>query len=57
MIKITSVRKIDDEKNIAIFDTSSISFMQSLQEKGTAVDTILEDYDLILIPEWVLMEI
>ena len=38
-------------------DTSSISFMQGLEGKGIPSDDILRDYDLILIPEWVLVEI
>jgi hypothetical protein len=57
MIRITPVDKIDNKKQIALLDTSSISFMQRLKEAGIIPDTILEDYDLILIPEWVLAEI
>jgi hypothetical protein len=57
MIKITPVEKIDNKKHIALLDTSSISFMQGLKEVGIIADTILGDYDLILIPEWVLAEI
>jgi hypothetical protein len=54
---ITPIVNIDNKKHIALLDTSSISFMQGLKEAGTTPDTILEDYDLILIPEWVLTEI
>ncbi len=57
MIRITSIDKIDNKKHIALLDTSSISFMQGLKEKGIEVDAILADYDLILIPKWVLAEI
>lgn len=57
MMKITRITNIDDKKHIAILDTSSISFMQELQEKGILSDSVLEDYDLILIPEWVMTEI
>lgn len=57
MIEITPIGNIDNKKHIALLDTSSISFMQGLKEAGTAPDTILEDYDLILVPEWVLAEI
>lgn len=57
MMTIDKVTNIDNKKHIAILDTSSISFMQGLAEKGVSSDTILEDYDLILIPEWVLVEI
>ncbi len=57
MRRINSVEKITGKKHIALLDTSSISFMQGLREKGIAAETILEDYDLILIPEWVLTEV
>jgi hypothetical protein len=57
MIEITPIVSINNKKHIALLDTSSISFMQRLKEAGTIPDTILEDYDLILIPEWVLAEI
>ena len=57
MIEITKISEIKNKRYIALLDTSSISFMQGLQEKGIQPDTILNDYDLILIPEWVLTEI
>lgn len=54
---ITRITNIDNKKHIALLDTSSISFMQGLEVKGIPSDDILKDYDLILIPEWVLVEI
>lgn len=57
MMTITKITDIDDKKHIALLDTSSISFMQGLHEKGVVSDEILKDYDLILVPEWVLTEI
>lgn len=57
MIEITRITKIDDKRHIAILDTSSISFMQSLNMQGVHSELVLKDYDLILIPEWVLTEI
>lgn len=57
MMTITRITNIDNKKHIALLDTSSISFMQGLEEKRIQADDILRDYDLILIPEWVLMEI
>ena len=57
MIEITKITEIGDKRHIALLDTSSISFMQGLSEKGLQVEAILKDYDLILIPEWVLTEI
>lgn len=57
MMTITGITNIDNKKYIALLDTSSISFMQGLEAKGIPSDDILKDYDLILIPEWVLVEI
>jgi hypothetical protein len=57
MIGITHIDKIDNKEHIALLDTSSISFMQGLKEKGVEPNTILRDYDLILIPEWVLRKL
>ena len=57
MINIKKVENIDGKKHIALLDTSSISFMQGLKIKGIQPEDILKDYDLILIPEWVLTEI
>lgn len=57
MIEITKITRIDDMRHIALLDTSSISFMQGLKVKGLQPETVLRDYDLILIPEWVLAEI
>ncbi len=57
MIEITKITEIGDKKHIALLDTSSVSFMQGLSIKGLQPEVILNDYDLILIPEWVLTEI
>lgn len=57
MIEIPKITKIDNKRHIALLDTSSISFMQGLQVKGLQTELVLKDYDLILIPEWVLIEI
>ncbi len=54
---ITRITNIENKKHIALLDTSSISFMEGLAAKGIQSDSILKDYDLILIPEWVLAEI
>ena len=53
---IEEIKQID-KKRIALLDTSSVSFMQGLQTDGIKLDSILEDYELILIPKWVLTEI
>lgn len=57
MIDIEKIKKIDGKRHIALLDTSSISFMQGLKMKGLQPEAVLKDYDLILIPEWVLTEI
>ncbi len=57
MMEITPIYKIENKRHIALLDTSSISFMQSLKESGIIPDTVLADYDLVLIPNWVLTEI
>ena len=56
-MQITKITELDGKRHIALLDTSSISFMQGLSEKGLQVEAILKDYDLILIPEWVSTEI
>lgn len=55
MIEIKEITTID-KKSIALMDTSSVSFMQNLKANGINADDVLKDYDLILIPEWVLRE-
>lgn len=56
-MNINSIEKIDNQKKIAILDTSSVSFLQHINQRCARADVILKDYDLILIPEWVLEEI
>ena len=56
MMRIEEITKID-KKHIALMDTSSISFMQGLQNKDIKLDSILKDYELILVPRWVITEI
>ncbi len=57
MVEIKKIIHIGDKKHIALMDTSTISFLQSLHIKGIQSDIVLKDYDLILIPKWVLTEI
>lgn len=47
MMTIARITNIDNKKHTALLDTSSISFMQGLEEKGIQSDDILKDYDLI----------
>ena len=57
MLNIDKITRIDGKRRIALLDTSSVSFLQGLQDKGVPADSVLKDYDLILIPEWVFCEI
>lgn len=57
MLEIPKITELGDIKHIALLDTTSISFMQGLSIKGLKPETILKDYDLILIPNWVLTEV
>jgi len=56
-MSIPSITRIENQKRIAILDTSSVSFLQVLNQKNDFVDKVLQDYDLILIPGWVWEEI
>ena len=56
-MSINSIDKIENQRKIAILDTSSISFLQHLNQRCQRADDILKDYDLILIPGWVWEEI
>lgn len=57
MMEINRIKELDNKRHIAILDTTSISFMQGLNAKGLQPEEVLQDYDYILIPEWVLNEI
>lgn len=57
MMEINKIKELDNKRHIALMDTTSISFIQGLNSKGLQPEDILKDYDLILIPEWVLIEI
>lgn len=56
-MNIAEITSIEGVKNLAILDTSSISFLQNLQTKIVYAHNILRVYDLILIPNWVLIEL
>ena len=56
-MNITPITNIEGKKKIAILDTSAVSFLQHINEKCSSAEVILKDYDLILIPRWVVKEI
>jgi len=57
MVEISKITELVGKRHIALLDTSSISFMQGLSAKGVHPESILEAYDLIIIPNWVLTEV
>ena len=57
MHKLPEYTQYHNEKNIALLDNSSIAFLQQLKRFGFASETLLSDYDVILVPNWVLEEV
>ena len=57
MLELKAYRKYNGEKKIAIMDNSFLSFLEKLGKHGFQIDVFLQDYDLILIPDWVLEEV
>ena len=57
MLELKAYRTYNGEKKIAIMDNSFLSFLEKLEKQGFQTDVFLQDYDLILIPDWVLEEV
>lgn len=57
VLKIPEYDKYNKEKRIALLDNSTVSFMLKLDNKGHKPDTLLQGYDVIFLPEWVVEEI
>lgn len=57
MLNIAEYKEYSGENKIALMDNSALAFMHELSHKGYPVDGILDVYDLILIPKWVMEEI
>ena len=57
MLNIPEYIEYGGETQIALMDNSSLAFMHELSQKDYPSDKILESYDLILIPKWVMEEI
>lgn len=57
MLNIPEYKEYGGEKKIALMDNSSLAFMHELSQRSCPSDRILEVYDLILIPKWVMEEI
>lgn len=56
-IKLPKYSEYGGEKRIALLDTTAISFMNDLDDKSFSPDSLLKDYDVILVPEWVAKEV
>lgn len=57
MLNIPEYKEYGGETRIALMDNSSLAFMHELSQRSCPSDKILEVYDLILIPKWVMEEI
>ncbi len=57
MLNIPEYKEYGGETKIALMDNSALAFMHELSQKSYPSDRILEIYDLILIPKWVMEEI
>lgn len=57
MLNIPEYKEYGGETKIALMDNSSLAFMHELSQRNCLSEKILEIYDLILIPKWVMEEI
>lgn len=57
MLNIPEYKHYSGESRIALLDNSAISFMEKMERCGVQTAELLGEYELILIPNWVGMEI
>lgn len=57
MLNIPVYEKYSGEKRIALLDNTAVSFMLQLDNRGHHPETLLGDYDIVFIPNWVAKEI
>lgn len=57
MTNLPAYNHYNGEKRIALLDNSSIAFMHQLKRLGHSPEQLFSDYDVLLIPSWVLEEI
>lgn len=57
MLNIQDYQSYSGEKKIALMDNSTVSFLEQVEHAGISTKELLEDYDAILIPNWVSEEI
>lgn len=57
MLNVPIYDKYNDEKKIALIDNSAVAFMQQLSNKGHKPELLLQGYDVIFLPGWVVEEL
>ena len=57
MLNIPIYREYKGEKKIALLDNTAIEFMMRLEQEGCNPDYLLQWYDVIFLPCWVLEEV
>lgn len=57
MLNIPIYDRYSGEKRIALLDNSAIAFMLQLDNRGHNPESLLQDYDIIFLPEWVAAEV
>lgn len=57
MIEFPEYKQYGGETKIALMDNSAISFFEQLEHSGYSSKPLLNIYDAILIPQWVMVEV
>ena len=57
MLNLPIYDKYNGEKRIAMLDNSTIAFMEQLENKGYHPEVLLQNYDVVFVPKWVLEEV
>ncbi len=57
MLNIPIYDRYNGEKRIALLDNSAIAFMLQLDSRGHAPEVLLQDYDVVFLPQWVAQEV
>lgn len=57
MLNIPVYDSYNGEKRIALLDNSAIAFLLQLDSRGHNPERLLQEYDVIFLPEWVAVEV
>lgn len=57
MLNIPTYEEYNGEKKIALMDNSAIAFMEQVERRGVSVKELLQGYDVVLLPNWVMEEV